>query len=75
MQLIGVKLKMSYLDAGFSQVYFHGDLLPGVNVRVVCLLEGALQLLQLGGSESCPDAALLPLLGQHALVPRVHLVG
>lgn len=66
---------MSYLDAGFSQVYFHGDLLPGVNVRVVCLLEGALQLLQLGGSECCPDAALLPLLSQHALVPRVHLVG
>ena len=39
------------------------------------LLEGALQLLELGRGEGGPDPPLLPLLGeQSALLARVHLV-
>ena len=46
--------RLSYLYSDFWQVDFHGELLAGVNIRVVRLLEGPLQLVQLvrreGGS-------------------------
>ena len=46
--------RRSYLDSDFWQVDFHGELLARVDVRVVRLLEGPLQLVQLvrreGGS-------------------------
>ena len=63
-----------YLDPGLRQVDLHGDLLPGVDVGVVGLLEGALQLLQLGRGEGGADPALLALLRQNSLVAGVHLV-
>ena len=64
----------TYLDPGLGEVYLHGDLLPGVDVRVVSLLEGSLQLLQLSRGESGPDPPLLPLLCQDPVLARVHLV-
>ena len=64
-----------HLDPGLGEVNLHGDLLPCVDVGVVSLLEGALQLLELGRGEGGPDPPLLPLLGQQsALLARVHLV-
>ena len=65
---------VSHLDPGLGEVDLHGDLLPGVDVGVVGLLERSLQLLQLGGGEGGPDPPLLPLLRQDALLPGVHLV-
>ena len=65
----------SHLNPGLGEVNLHGDLLPGVDVGVVSLLEGALQLLQLGRGEGGPDPPLLPLLGEQSpLLARVHLV-
>ncbi len=65
---------LSHLDPGLGEVDLHGDLLPGVDVGVVGLLEGALELLQLGRGEGCPDAALLPLFCEDSLLAGVHLV-
>lgn len=64
----------SYLHPGLSQVYFEGQLLPGVDVRVVGLSKDPLQLLELGAGERGPDAPLLPLLVQSSVV-REELVG
>ncbi|GBO28088.1 hypothetical protein AVEN_160367-1 [Araneus ventricosus] len=65
---------MDYLHPGFREIGLHGDLLPRVNVRVVRFLEGPLQLLELGARESGSDSTLFALLGQHAVVARVHFV-
>ena len=43
--LLGYTVALYYLDPGLGEVDPHGDLLPRVDVRVVRLLEGALQLL------------------------------
>ena len=67
-------MEVSYLHSGLGEVDLHGDLLPCVDVGVVGLLEGALELLQLRRGEGGPDAALLPLLCQDPLLARVHLV-
>ena len=67
-------MEVSYLHSGLGEVDLHGDLLPCVDVGVVGLLEGALELLQLGRSEGCPDAALLPLFCEDSLLAGVHLV-
>lgn len=32
----------AYLNPRLGEIDFHGDLLAGVNVRIVCLLEGTL---------------------------------
>lgn len=58
----------AYLHPGFSQVDLECQLLPGVDVRVVGLREDPLQLLQLRAGERGPDAPLLPLLVQPAVV-------
>lgn len=63
-----------YLDSGFSQIDFECQLLPGVDVRVVGLREDPLQLLELHAGERGPDAPLLPLLVQSAVV-REEFVG
>ena len=65
---------MSHLHPRLRQVYLHGYLLPGVDVRVVGLLERSLQLLQLGGGERRSDPTLFTLLSQNAVVAGVHLV-
>ena len=69
-----IYLSCSHLDPGLGEVDLHGYLLPGVDVGVVSLLEGALELLQLGRGEGGPDAALLPLLCQDSLLARIHFV-
>ena len=50
---------VSHLDPGLGEVDLHGDLLPGVDVRVVRLLERTLKLLQLRRRERRPDPTLL----------------
>ena len=64
----------AHLDSGLREVDLHGDLLPGVDVGVVSLLEGSLQLLQLGRGEGGPDPPLLPLLCEDPVLAGVHLV-
>ena len=66
--------KIIHLNSCLSEINLHGNLLPGVDVRIVSLLECSLQLLQLSGGESCPDSPLFPLLCQDAVLARVHLV-
>ena len=63
-----------YLHSGFSQIDFECQLLSGVDVRVVRLSKNPLQLLQLGAGERGPDAPLLPLLVQSAVI-REEFVG
>ena len=48
-----------HLHSDFWQVDLHGQLLPGVDVGVVGLFEGPLQLVQLVGGEGGPVAAVL----------------
>ena len=60
----GVRACWSHLHPGLGQVYLQGQLLSGVDVRVVRLRKDPLQLLQLGAGERGPDAPLLPLLVQ-----------
>lgn len=55
-----VNKKKSYLDSRLRQVDLHREILPGEDVRIVCLREGALQLLELLECEGGPVAALLP---------------
>lgn len=57
-----------YLHSGFSQVDFECQLLSGVDVRVVGLGKNPLQFLQLRAGERGPDAPLLPLLVQSAVI-------
>lgn len=63
-----------YLHSGFSQINFKCQLLSGVDVRVVCFSKNPLQLLQLGAGESGPNAPLLSLLIQSAVI-REEFVG
>lgn len=63
-----------YLNSGFSQIDFECQLLSGVDVRVVRFSKNPLQLLQLGAGESGPDAPLLSLLVQSAVI-REEFVG
>ena len=63
-----------YLNSGFSQIDFKSQLLSGVDVRVVCFSKDPLQLLQLRAGERGPDAPLLPLLVQSAVI-REQFVG
>lgn len=66
---------ITYLDSGFGEVGLHSDLFAGVDVRVMRLLEGALQFLELSRRECGSDPPLLPLLGEHPVVSRgIHLV-
>ena len=51
--------RLSYLDSDFWQVDFHGELLARVDVRVVRLLEGPLQLVQLVRREGRPVTPVL----------------
>lgn len=57
-------MSVYYLDPGLSQFGSLGQLLPGVDVRVVCSLESLLQLLQLLRCERGSTPALLPLQGE-----------
>lgn len=67
-------LEAAYLHSGFSQIDFECQLFSGVDVRVVRFSKNPLQLLQLGTGEGGPDASLLPLLVQSAVI-REELVG
>lgn len=58
----------AYLDSRFGEVYLQGQLLPGVDVRVVRFCEDPLQLFELRTSESGADAPLLALLVEAAVV-------
>lgn len=53
------KIHFSYLHSDLGQVDFEGQLLSAVHVRVVRLLEGSLQFVQLEGGEGGPVAAVL----------------
>ena len=48
------KNTLLYLYSVFRQVYLEGEQFPGVQVRVVCVLEGLFQLLQLVAREDRP---------------------
>lgn len=63
---------LHYLHAGFSQVSPQRQLLPGVNVRIVRLLENFLQLFQLVAGKGCAVAPFFALvaLAAIALVQR-----
>lgn len=76
MEAVGVSLESRwlYLHSGLSQIDFERQLLPGVDVRVVSLGENPLQLLQLRAGERRPDASLLSLLVQSAVI-REEFVG
>lgn len=50
-----------HLNSGLSELGPEGQLLPGINVRVVRLLEHLLQLLQLEGAKGGAVASLLVL--------------
>lgn len=63
-----------YLHSGFSQIDFKCQLLSGVDIRVVRFSKNPLQLLQLGAGERGPDAPLLSLLVQSAVI-REQFVG
>lgn len=52
---------LSYLHSDLRQVDLQRQLLPAVHVRVVGLLEGSLQLVQLEGGEGGPVPAVLLL--------------
>lgn len=64
---------MSNLNSGLGEFGPLSQLLPCVDVGVVCAFEGSLQLLQLLGCESGSTAPLLPLQRQAWL--RVHVRG
>lgn len=64
----------AHLHPGLGQVDLEGQLLPGVDVRVVRLGEHPLQFFELRAGESGSDAPLLPLLVQTRRV-REELVG
>lgn len=56
-------MKGFYLHTCLRQVRAHGQTLTHHHIRIVGLLEGFLQGLQLLGGEGCPTAALLSVLG------------
>ena len=55
----------AYLNSGFSQINFHGQLLSHEHIRVSSLLEGLLQLLQLLCGEI---SSVSPLLAPPSMV-------
>ena len=61
-----------YLNADFWQVDLHGQLLPAVDIRVVGLLEGPLQLMELIGGEG---GAVSPVLLLRMVVVSARLRG
>ena len=63
--------KSLYLDPDFWQVDLHGELLPAVDIRVVGLLEGSLQLMQLVGGEGRPIPPMLLLYIYHNEGPGI----
>ena len=67
---------MYHLNSGFGQVYFHGYLLSGVNVRVMSLRKSFLQDFQLGAGERGSNPALLAFFRRDGAVLGVvvHLV-
>lgn len=75
-QIIKKNVFFAYLHSCFGEVGFHGDFLPSVDVWVVGLGEGFLQLLELGAGECRPYTALLPFLrvDGRLVTVLVHLV-
>ena len=57
------EVKLSYLHTSLRQVRTHGQTLAHHHIRVVGLLEGLFQGLQLLGSEGSATAPLLSVLG------------
>lgn len=62
----------AYLNSCFRQVSLEGNLLPRVDVGIVCLLEGSFQFLQLSACKGGSDPPLFPLLRQDALMWMYH---
>lgn len=54
-------LRSSHLHSDLGEVHLHGQLLSAVHVRVVGLLKGTLQLVQLVGGEGGAVASVLLL--------------
>jgi len=52
---------MTHLNTNFRKVHLHGELLPGVDVRIVGLLERSLELVQLVSREGSPVATMFLL--------------
>lgn len=67
--------RRTYLHPRLGEVNLHGNFLAGVDVRIVRLLEGTFQFLELGRREGGSYPALFPLLRQHRIVTGVHFVG
>ena len=67
---------LHYLHTSFRQISPQRQLLPGVNIRIVRLLENLLQLLQLVACKGCAVAPLLALVAfaPIALVQRARQV-
>lgn len=65
----------AHLHAHLRQVDLHGELLARVHVRVVALLEGALQLVQLVGGEGGAVPPVLLLVGRGAGPRRLLVAG
>lgn len=57
-----------HLNSGFGEVDLERELLSGVNIRVMCLREHPLELLELRAREGRADPPLLPLLIQSGRV-------
>lgn len=49
--------RYDYLYPVFWQLCFHGQHLSSIYVRIVGLIEGLFQLLQLVGCEDCPEGS------------------
>jgi len=54
-------VEVTHLDADLGQVHLHGQLLAGIDIGVVGLLEGPLQLMELVGGEGGPIATVFLL--------------
>lgn len=52
-------MNVTHLNAGLGEANAHCDLLAHKDVRVVCLAEAALQLVQLRRREACAVSLLL----------------
>lgn len=66
---------LTYLYPRLGEVNLHGNFLAGVDVRIVRLLEGSFQFLELGRREGGSYPALFSFLCQHRIVAGVDLVG
>lgn len=58
----------------FSKVNLHGNLFSGIDIWIVCFLESAFKLFQLGRCECRPDPPLLAFLGENSIVAGIYFI-